>query len=59
MKTYEVEFSLNVGCSVTVEAESPGDAVERVTQMSDGELLDGMDSDREFEFTYVSDGEDK
>ena len=34
MKTYEVEFILNVGCSVTVEAESPEDAVERVTQMS-------------------------
>ena len=58
MKTYEVEFSLSVGCSITVEAENPEDAVKRVTQMSNWELLDGMDSDRELEFTYVSDGDD-
>lgn len=29
------------------------------TYMPNGKLLDGMDSDREFEFTYVSDGEGK
>ena len=59
MKTYEVEFSLNVGCSVTVEADSPKDAAERVAQMSNEELLDGTDSDREIEFTHISDGDGK